>query len=186
MSQYNTTNIRQRGFSLIEALVAFLILSIGMLGIGSLQLISLKAGHTAALRTVAVIKVEEIMERIRTNPEEVMSYVSDTEDAGDATKNCNNQDATAAIGVCNAVEMAKDDVAAWKADLTTSLPNNTNTKASIAVVAAVPGTQPTAEVTVTINWQERNPDWQEGDPETNKMLNMSYNVSSHICVSASC
>ena len=58
----------QQGFTLIEALVAFLILSIGMLGIASLQTMSLKSGHTAALRTAAVLKVDEILESMRSNP----------------------------------------------------------------------------------------------------------------------
>ena len=44
------------GFSLIEALVAFMIISVGMLGIASLQTISMKAGHTAVTRTSAVYK----------------------------------------------------------------------------------------------------------------------------------
>ena len=57
----------QRGFSLIEALVAFLILSVGMLGIASLQTMSLKSGHTAAMRTVAVVKVEEMLESMRSS-----------------------------------------------------------------------------------------------------------------------
>lgn len=158
---------KQRGFSLIEGLVAFLILSIGMLGIASLQLISLKAGRTAEIRTIAVIKAEEILERIRTNQPAVMSYFVLANDPGtdhtcDATK------------LCNSAEMARDDIFNWKADLMSVLPNNANTTASIDVVEPVPGVMPAAIVTVTINWQERN-------PETKTMDNMSYSVESHIC-----
>ena len=82
MKQQKNTMFKQRGFSLIEALVAFLILSIGMLGIASLQMISLKAGKTAELRTIAVIKAEEILERIRNNQVAVVSYISLAGDAG--------------------------------------------------------------------------------------------------------
>ena len=71
-------NHKQKGFSLIEALVAFLILSVGMLGIASLQTMSLKSGHTAALRTVAVVKVEEILESMRSNPTAVNDYAAGT------------------------------------------------------------------------------------------------------------
>ena len=168
---------KQRGFSLIEALVAFLILSIGLLGIASLQLISLKAGHTAELRTVVVIKTEEIFERIRSNPGAMASYVS-AAGADGTVKDCiNTGTGTADINMCSSVDMALDDVANWKLSLKASMP--VDTTASIAVVDAEPGTRPTAIVTVTVNWKERN-------PETQTMDDMSYSVSSHICPGTAC
>ena len=173
---HKTTMFRQRGFSLLEGLVAFLILSIGMLGIASLQLISLKAGHTAILRTVAVIKVEEILERIRINQSAVDSYVVDITSLG-VDHHCN--DSSGAIVTCSTARMVEQDIFNWKAGLKTSLPDNDKTTASIAVVPAIPGTMPTAEVTVTINWQERN-------TETQTMDDMSYSVVSHICVNTTC
>lgn len=165
---------KQRGFSLIEGLVAFLILSIGMLGIASLQLISLKAGRTAEMRTVAVIKAEEILERIRTNQPAVMDYIVLAGDPGTDSP-CN------ATTLCNSAEMARDDIFHWKQDLKSVLPDNAKTTASIDVVAPVPGTMPTAKVTVTINWQERNT-----DPEIKTMVNMSYSVESHVCDITAC
>jgi len=161
----------QRGFSLIEALVAFLILSVGMLGIASLQLLSLKAGHTASLRTVAVIKADEIMERIRSNPTVVAGYASTVDDLG-VNVGCN------ATNMCTQNEMARNDIFNWKADLLASLPNLGAT-ASVDVANPVPGVNPAAVVTVTINWQERN-------PETQVMDDMSFSVSSHICDSTAC
>ena len=175
-SQYKNTVFRQRGFSLIEALVAFLILSVGMLGIASLQLISLKAGKTAELRTVAVIKAEEILERIRNNPAAVLSYAVTDGDLG-VDNNCDDGGGT--INVCNSAEMAEDDIYNWKSDLRTSLPDNAGTTATVDVVAPAPGVNPTATVTVTISWQERNPEMQTMDT-------MNYSVSSHICDNTSC
>ncbi len=185
MKQYKKTIFCQRGFSLIEALVAFLILSVGMLGIASLQLISLKAGHTATLRTVAVIKTEEMFERIRNNP--VMldpdpvvnpaagSYVSDILDLGD-NNGCHDH---TVLNICTSAEMARDDIYNWKTNLKASLPNNPGTTASIGVVAKDLALQPTATVTIKVNWQERN-------PETQIMDTMTYTVSAHICDSATC
>lgn len=176
MQRYKNTSVKQSGFSLIEALVAFLILSIGMLGIASLQVISLKAGHTAVLRTVAVIKSEEILERIRNNPTQVLSYIVLAGDPG-VDVGCN--DSTGSVKSCNPLEMVSDDIYNWKSDLKTSLPDNSGTTASIDVVAPVPGVNPTATVTVTINWQERN-------PETQTMDTMNYSVSAHICGNTGC
>ena len=47
-------NARQRGFSLIEVLVAFLIFALGMLGAAGLQINSLKASRISVNSTVAV------------------------------------------------------------------------------------------------------------------------------------
>lgn len=164
----------QRGFSLIEALVAFLILSIGMLGIASLQVLSLKAGHTAGIRTVAVFKVEEILERIRNNPVLVASYVVDA--AGTGTESgCNDYGGT--LNSCTSAEMVLDDIYYWKQGLMESLP--TSATGTIDVVVPVPGTQPLADVTVTINWKER-------DTESATLVDRSYSVSAQICNVTTC
>ena len=44
----------QRGFSLVEAMVAMVVLSIGMLGIAALYVESLRSGTSALLRSQAV------------------------------------------------------------------------------------------------------------------------------------
>ena len=179
--QFENTMFNQGGFSLIEALVAFLILSIGLLGIASLQMLSLKAGKTAEFRTVAVLKSEEIMERIRNNPEALdtakstVGYISSVTDFGQSFS-CNDY---GALTYCTIGKMARDDIFQWKESWKNSLPNNAKTTASIAVVAATPGVLPTATVTVTINWEERN-------TETKTMDVMSYSTSSHICNHTGC
>ena len=50
-----TSNIRrrQRGVSIVEALVALVVLSVGMLGIANMYLESLRSNRTARARTVA-------------------------------------------------------------------------------------------------------------------------------------
>lgn len=181
IKQHRKMASSQHGFSLIEALVAFLILSVGMLGIASLQLISLKAGKTAELRTVAVIKVEEMFERIRNNPVILDPNVAGSYEsiAGDLGNDNGCNDYTGSRVVCTSAELARDDIFNWKADLKTSLPNNVGTTASIAVLDKVVGVLPTATVTITVNWQERN-------PETQTMDTMNYSASAHICDNTGC
>ena len=180
----HSNHSRQKGFTLIEALVAFLILSIGMLGIASLQTISLKAGKTAIQRTVAVLKAEEMMERIRNNPVALgtvapSGYTSSLTDLGES-KNCNDYGATPIN--CNRTNLARDDIYYWKADLKKSLPA-VGTTASIGVVlppaVLAAGATPTAVVTISINWKER-------DPESETMIDKSYTSTAHICNVTTC
>ena len=81
--------------------------------------------------------------------------------------------------MCTAAQMVRDDIYNWKLNLKNSLPNNIGTSASIDVVAPTPGTLPTATVTVTINWLERNQNTQSTDT-------MSYIVTAHICDNTIC
>jgi type IV pilus assembly protein PilV len=170
----NQTSVqKQRGFSLIEALVAFLILSVGMLGIASLQTLSLKAGSTAMYRTAAVMKADEIIESMRANQAAVVSgaYAADTSDPG-AANNCRQSTANSA-SVCSVDELATDDIFHWKNSLKTVLPNNDLTTASVAIDPAV-APEVLSTVTIAINWSERNVD------TNNAAVSMNYTITLQI------
>jgi len=57
----------QKGVSIVEALVALVILSVGMLGIASLYLLSVQSNRTAQTRTAAVQLINDMADRIRSN-----------------------------------------------------------------------------------------------------------------------
>ena len=56
-----------RGFSLLEAMIALVVLSVGMLGIAALHAQSLAASRTAQLRTQAVNLAGDMADRVRVN-----------------------------------------------------------------------------------------------------------------------
>lgn len=157
---------KQKGFSLIEALVAFLILSVGMLGIASLQTMSLKSGHTAALRTVAVMKVEEILESMRSNPAAIADYAAGTGDMG-IDNGCSQT--TVAAAACTSTQMAQDELFRWKRSLIEALPNNAATTASVVITPPAPPSTLNL-VVVSVNWSER-------DLDTGNAANMTYSVA---------
>ena len=66
----NTTQIynRNKGFSLLEVLIAIVILSIGLLGIAAMQVVSMKNNHSAYLRSQASLLAYEFSDIIRSNP----------------------------------------------------------------------------------------------------------------------
>lgn len=58
----------QRGFSLVEVLVALVILSIGMLGLAGMQTRSLRDNHGSLMRSQATTAANDIIDRMRANP----------------------------------------------------------------------------------------------------------------------
>jgi type IV pilus assembly protein PilV len=58
---------RQRGISLIEILVAIVVLSIGLLGLAGLQANSLRTSQSALYRSQAAAYAEDMAERMRAN-----------------------------------------------------------------------------------------------------------------------
>lgn len=57
----------QRGFSLLEVLIAVLVLSIGLLGLAGLYAVGLRSVDSANLRTQATVLTQDILERMRAN-----------------------------------------------------------------------------------------------------------------------
>lgn len=64
----------QSGFSLIEVLIAILVLGVGLLGLALLQSISLRNGNSAAHRTQATNLAYEMIDMIRANRPEAGNY----------------------------------------------------------------------------------------------------------------
>jgi len=104
---------RQRGFSLVEVLIALVIMSVGMLGIAGLFVQSMQAGRTSMFRHHAVTLAGDVADRIRANPTAGAVYMGGGTDAG-----------CVAQGVdCSELEMATHDIFLWAQQATDTLPN---------------------------------------------------------------
>jgi type IV pilus assembly protein PilV len=127
-----------RGFSLIEVLIALIVMSVGMLGIAGLYVHGLQAGRTSLFRHHAVTLAGDVADRIRANPDAGGTYVG----AGSAAGNC------VAGGVdCTPQQMAAHDIFLWLEQADATLPNG-----QVAVLydnAAEPSVY-----TVTVSWSE--------------------------------
>ncbi len=60
--------VRQRGLTLMELLIAVVILSIGLLGLAGLQFHSLRGNHNAYMSSVATAQAWDAADRLRANP----------------------------------------------------------------------------------------------------------------------
>lgn len=98
---------RHLGVTLIEVLVAILVMAIGMLGIAGLQARALKYGQSSYERSVAVIQAQSITDSMRANAAQAR------QNAYNIAKKC---DTTAA-----SASQADRDLAAWIGQLQTSL-----------------------------------------------------------------
>jgi type IV pilus assembly protein PilV len=135
---------KQCGFTLLEVLIALLILSIGLLGLASLQTNGLRSNQMASMRTTATQLAYDIADRMRANPAGVdaQNYVIAANDADPvipAGENCEGV-------TCTTSQMATYDLAQWRG-ATRSLPGGTSSIARIVTGAVVTHT-------VTIYWDE--------------------------------
>lgn len=141
---------RARGFSIVEAMVALVVMSVGMLGIAGLYVSSLKAGRTAILRTQAVNLASDIADRIRSNRTAQQAY--DTA----VVAPCTVPGGGATLALTTARNLAATDTCQWRTAVQALLPAG---NAAIVFVAGIPAGMPNVYV-VTVSWQE--PGEQQG------------------------
>jgi len=147
----------QRGFTLVEVLVALLVLSIGLLGLAALQVTSLAYNTESYLRTQATFFAYDIIDRMRTNPTGLANGNYTVAASTDANTKVTDYTACSGSGqVCSCVttactvsNLALYDLGTWYTTIDSVLPGSKNKRATI--------TKTTANlVTITINWDEHD------------------------------
>lgn len=76
---------RQKGVTLIEVLVALLVLSIGLLGLAGLQTIALQHNQAAYMRSQATNLAYDVADRMRARREAALAGAYDTNDCDSAS-----------------------------------------------------------------------------------------------------
>lgn len=69
------TTASQRGFTLVEVLIAVVIFGVGLLAVASLQGVARKSSYEAVQRTTAVHLADSLLERMRANPQALEDYM---------------------------------------------------------------------------------------------------------------
>lgn len=113
----------QRGFSMIEALVALLVLSLGLLALAGFQVRVLVDSVGASNQNLAMQLAGDMADRIRANPAAAATtpskYVTDWSAAAASGPKPSCEGARAA---CNAAELAAHDIWGWKRAVAAALP----------------------------------------------------------------
>ena len=165
--RYLTT---QTGFSLIEILISLLILSIGLLGLGGLQLSSLKGANNAHFRTVASLAVTDLIDRMRANP---LAVENNFYTASLDAQHCD----TSLTVVCEAgVECNPDDLAIYdlhrvNCGVSAGLYQTGGVQFDLPqplleITCALPPCTSGDEHTIRVSWNETDDDDQDNDVQT--------------------
>lgn len=117
---------------MIELLVSVVIMSIGVLGMAGLQIISMQQNRSALLQGEAMLRANDILDRIRANPS--TTYAVQITDTPVVTTDC--------VGnTCSEAEMRDYDIAQWQCSI-----NSTNTSdaqhtvcTNFGITGAMPG-----------------------------------------------
>lgn len=144
----------QRGMSLIECLVALVVLAVGMMGTATLILEGLRNAHVALLRTQAVILVSDMIERIRANPGAGGAYDCASYPAGPAQRACAATDAADAV-TCTPDQLAEDDLARWHNSARTALPLEDAPCAANVIYAPAAASDEADRYRVAVSWRTR-------------------------------
>jgi type IV pilus assembly protein PilV len=117
---YASIRKKESGMTLLEALIALVVLSVGLLGMAGLQLTSMKMTNNSYYRSQATWLAYDILDRMRANFEQAANsnrYKIGLKETTSTTVNCAG---TAAD--CNPAEMAQYDLHYWKTTLAAVLP----------------------------------------------------------------
>lgn len=131
-------NRDQSGFTLLEVLVAIVVLSLGLLGLAGLQAATLRNNQIAYYRAIAVQQTYDMADRIRAN------QAGATAGAYNALTAIIPTDPDCVANTCSSADMAVADHSQWNNNNARMLPAGTGT------VVAVAG----GSFDITINWNE--------------------------------
>jgi type IV pilus assembly protein PilV len=156
------------GFSLIEVMVALVVICVGLLGIAKMQALALSNTTTSRMRSLAALEAASLAAAMHSNrqywantpPVSItlnVRAIASTDGALAAQATADLGNLTACVGnnsgvaQCTAPNLAAYDLANWTNDLNNLLPNPT---ANIACPPVAGGNIPTS-CTIQISWTER-------------------------------
>jgi type IV pilus assembly protein PilV len=129
------------GFSMLEALIAIVILSLGLLGTAALQTVGLRASSSAGYRSQAAWLAQEMVEEARARRADVVSKSSDVVDAVSAS-------------ACGGAVAGTSSIDRWRKRVACALPSGQG---------GVAYNSDTKRLDVTVTWDDsRGPDAARG------------------------
>ena len=133
---------QQRGFTLVEVMIVFFVLSVGLLGMAALQMKSMQYNQSSYIRSQATLAAYDILDRMRVNKAVAL--------AGTYNVLVTDPDPTG-------TSIAATDIQTWRAFLASTLPGGLG---QVQCVSA------TSQCSVTVRWVDRVTGGQTGSGGT--------------------
>ena len=162
----NTLRHHSRGFSLIEVLVALVIIGVGMLGIAKIQALAYASTGTAASRSIAAIEAASLAAAMRANRDywtTAAAGANQTITFQNGAIKTSTDGTLLAPGACAAApcsmqQLAAYDLSTWATSLNSVLYGSNGTITCLTPTAATPAMPAGSPVgcTIQILWSERN------------------------------
>jgi type IV pilus assembly protein PilV len=119
-----------QGFTLVEVLVALVVMTVGMLGIAVLYVEGLRMNRTSINRTVAVSLTTDMAERISSNSAARLGYAGEGPGADNGCVNGINV-------ICTPQQQAADDWYWWLDDVQEHLPVGVSAQIDVGPVGSM-------------------------------------------------
>lgn len=163
------------GFTLVEVMVAVLIISIGMLGVARLVLAAVTANDSAYFRTQAAAFAYSILDQMRANraaastsPGYKVSYSTYSAPGATVGSNClgpgNN---------CSPTAMAQYDLYEWQQQLSAALPGGQG-----QIIMNFPAGSGQVTATITVKWDDTLAYWNFGGSKTVPTTTQTFTLES--------
>lgn len=148
----------ERGFSLVEVMVALIVIAVGLLGIGKMQALAIASTSSARMRSLAAIEAASMAAAMHADRDywdatpplttTVTGTAVTSSTAGFPAANANCLDgSTGATLPCTTTELASYDLEQWALALNQLLP-------SAKVTISCPNATPPLTCTIQISWSE--------------------------------
>lgn len=142
--------LSQHGFSLLEVMIALLVLAVGLLGLAALQNMGLRLNHQSYERTQATILIDDMIDRMRANPAAVVAGTYNLGLTGTpptAAQNCEASICTTPAAV------AAYDMNRWITAIAGTITQRAALAGGQGSIAAGAGA---SLFVVSVSWQEQN------------------------------
>lgn len=151
---------RQKGFSLLEVLIALVLFSIALIGFAGAVTVAMRSGQTATMRTQAVFLAQMMENKMRSNSRGVIAgaYTGTFSLASGAPS-------TDCTSGCSPAQLAAFDTLSWGQALGRAMPNGTGSIRCNLTPVPPSGVDPSPRglCTVSITWSEQVTEGMRGD-----------------------
>src|SRR5262252_1340199 len=151
------------GFTLLEVLIALLVLSIGLLGIGKLMMLSARANDSAYIRSQATALAYTMLDAMRANRQAAIVQAYDTAmGVVPLSAGCG----TTVVAACHSSQQAQKDLSQWGTSLAAALPAGQGSVATVVAPDSLTGAN-NVTATVTVQWSDKVAEQSFGAPGGN-------------------